>query len=147
MANFGALGTLRHAYRTLIKPSTSALAQSVSLSNRFSGTREMRANPCTLCWRYILVCFCSGCRLLSFILSPVSVSKPIASGGRFDWNDCRWSSSARLHCRAFHGDSPQAPHLRYLALDLFTAQPNRGGLHIDPKLTPCPGAQDGAQRL
>jgi hypothetical protein len=25
MANFGALGTLRHAYRTLNKPSTSAL--------------------------------------------------------------------------------------------------------------------------
>ena len=25
MANFGALGTLRHAYQTLIKPSTSAL--------------------------------------------------------------------------------------------------------------------------
>jgi hypothetical protein len=25
MANFGALGTLRNAYRTLIKPSTSAL--------------------------------------------------------------------------------------------------------------------------
>ena len=29
MANFGALGTLRHAYRTLIKPSTSALVRRV----------------------------------------------------------------------------------------------------------------------
>jgi hypothetical protein len=36
MANFGALGTLRHAYRTLIKPSTSALVRSVQLSKRFS---------------------------------------------------------------------------------------------------------------
>ena len=33
MANFGAL---RHAYQTLIKPSTSALVRSVSVSKRFS---------------------------------------------------------------------------------------------------------------
>jgi hypothetical protein len=36
MANFGALGTLRHAYQTLNKPSTSALVRSVSVSKQFS---------------------------------------------------------------------------------------------------------------
>src|ERR1700747_3359763 len=42
MANFGALGTLRHAYRTLIKPSTSALARStrhMQLSATVRGTK------------------------------------------------------------------------------------------------------------
>ena len=32
MANFGALGTLRNAYQTLIKPSTSALLRSRSVT-------------------------------------------------------------------------------------------------------------------
>ena len=41
MANFGALGTLRHAYQTLNKPSTSALARSLPLSNRFSEISHM----------------------------------------------------------------------------------------------------------
>jgi hypothetical protein len=43
MANFGALGTLRHAYRTLIKPSTSALVQRVA-SNQVSFYQR----PCLL---------------------------------------------------------------------------------------------------
>jgi len=40
MANFGALGTLRHAYRTLNKPSTSALVRSVSVNKNFRNSRN-----------------------------------------------------------------------------------------------------------
>jgi hypothetical protein len=42
MANFGALGTLRHVYRNLIKLSSSALVRSVAVSKRFSEIREIR---------------------------------------------------------------------------------------------------------
>jgi hypothetical protein len=42
MANFGALGTLRHAYRTPNKPSTSALVRSVSV--KIVEIREIRHN-------------------------------------------------------------------------------------------------------
>jgi hypothetical protein len=40
MANFGALGTLRNAYRTLNKPSTSALVRSVSVNKNFRNSRN-----------------------------------------------------------------------------------------------------------
>ena len=46
MANFGALGTLRHAYRTLNKPSTSALVRSVSVKNfRSSRNQTLHTAP------------------------------------------------------------------------------------------------------
>jgi hypothetical protein len=40
MANFGALGTLRHTYRTLNKPPTSALVRSVSVNKNFRNSRN-----------------------------------------------------------------------------------------------------------
>jgi hypothetical protein len=46
MANFGALGTLRNAYQTLIKPSTSALVRSASVSKRFSELRKSETRNC-----------------------------------------------------------------------------------------------------
>ena len=47
MANFGALGTLRHAYRTLNKPSTSALVRSVSVNRNFGNSRNQTQDTVT----------------------------------------------------------------------------------------------------
>jgi hypothetical protein len=50
MANFGALGTLRRAYQTLIKPSTSALAPASCQRLSLLGTREILPNAAGGCW-------------------------------------------------------------------------------------------------
>ena len=73
MANFGALGTLRNAYRTLNKPSTSALLPSIyataQVARQRSHTSSHRAHqgPLGLAWGLLLcliVCLFPGRLLL-----------------------------------------------------------------------------------